>query len=321
MGFISHMVIPVDATCSGLQHYSAMFRDEVGGAGVNLIPHMDRQDIYGIVAKRAVDNMMAEGLAMGLDWIAFGIDRKTTKRQVMVVPYAGKFSSCLSYTELAVKDKLATGVKPSWDINDYKDNLARIVYLAQNIWKAIGEIVIKAREGMHWLSSVARDFARDQNKALCDDVYQHAMFWSTPDGFEVVHFREDTKLARVKTQLEGTFFLSYNKDLGKLSANDMALAVAPNFVHALDACHLRVTVMKGLQNGISDFVMIHDSFGVHACDMDKFLNKCVKPAFVEMYETDVIQNIRDRYPNYGGDMPSKGTLDLNGVLESEFFFS
>ncbi|HEY0329782.1 MAG TPA: DNA-directed RNA polymerase [Rhodopseudomonas sp.] len=33
-GFVSHLVIPVDATCSGLQHYSAMLLDEQGGRAV-----------------------------------------------------------------------------------------------------------------------------------------------------------------------------------------------------------------------------------------------------------------------------------------------
>ena len=53
-GFISHMVVPVDATCSGLQHYSAMLRDEVGGRSTNLVPGLPRQDIYGDVAEKTI---------------------------------------------------------------------------------------------------------------------------------------------------------------------------------------------------------------------------------------------------------------------------
>src|SRR5262249_23546004 len=53
-GFISHMIVAADATCSGLQHYSAMLRDEVGGRSVNLVPGLVRQDIYQDVANRVV---------------------------------------------------------------------------------------------------------------------------------------------------------------------------------------------------------------------------------------------------------------------------
>uniref|UniRef100_UPI002FBEC18E DNA-directed RNA polymerase n=1 Tax=Escherichia coli TaxID=562 RepID=UPI002FBEC18E len=41
-----------DGSCSGIQHFSAMLRDEVGGLAVNLLPSETVQDIYGIVAKK-----------------------------------------------------------------------------------------------------------------------------------------------------------------------------------------------------------------------------------------------------------------------------
>jgi len=89
--FYSHFPCHVDATCSGLQHYSAMLRDEVGGKSVNLIPGLERQDIYADVADVAKRMLIAEGSPEAMLWVNFGIDRKMTKRQTMVIPYAGKF--------------------------------------------------------------------------------------------------------------------------------------------------------------------------------------------------------------------------------------
>lgn len=49
-GYSCPLVIAYDGTCSGLQHYSAMLRDEVGGSAVNLIDHERPADIYQQVA-------------------------------------------------------------------------------------------------------------------------------------------------------------------------------------------------------------------------------------------------------------------------------
>ena len=46
--FVSHLPITVDGSCNGLQHFSAMLRDEVGGKAVNLTMTDDPQDIYEI---------------------------------------------------------------------------------------------------------------------------------------------------------------------------------------------------------------------------------------------------------------------------------
>lgn len=49
--FLSRVAVAMDGSCSGIQHYSAMLRDEVGGKEVNLVPGTTPQDIYGAVAK------------------------------------------------------------------------------------------------------------------------------------------------------------------------------------------------------------------------------------------------------------------------------
>jgi len=320
-GYKSHMVVPVDATCSGLQHYSAMLRDEVGGRSVNLVPGIDRQDIYQDVADRAIELLMVDDTDEARSLIKFGIDRKITKRQVMVVPYAGTFASCMNYTREAINEKLKDGNVKLW--SDEADN-AHAVKLAQAIWQAIQDVVLKGREAMEWLSGLAREYSKHVNKqAVSGNAYDKRMYWTTPDGFEVVHFRPDHKEARVDTYLDGRVSLTYYKDVKTLSPSDMALAVAPNFVHSMDANLLRASIIQALDKGITEFAMVHDSFGVHASEMSVFLHQCVKPAFVDMYQKDVLQEFTSTLP---ADMdipakPERGCLVLEDVKNSEFFFS
>lgn len=322
-GFASRMVVPVDATCSGLQHYAAMLRDEVGGRSVNLIPGLSRQDIYGDVATVVIEKLFADGSEMARDWIRFGIDRKMTKRQVMVVPYAGTFSSCMEYTREGVSDKIKEGHPCPWDATVSADHTERVVYLSRLIWDAIAEVVIKGKEAMQWLADAARGFTKLANKQE-GSAHDKRMSWITPDGFEVIHFRPAVTKTQIETYFDGRLRLTMYEDTVKLESKDMALAVAPNFVHSLDACHLRMAVVQGLGKGIKAFGMVHDSFGVHAANMPRFLSECVKPSFIAMYQTDVLGQLHQSMVNLGvklANPPEKGSLVLEDVQQSEFFFS
>lgn len=77
--------------------------------------------------------------------------------------------------------------------------------------------------------------------------------------------------------------------------------------------------------GLTHFGMVHDSFGTHAHDMARFVQECVKPAFIEMYQENALANFEKRLPDEVrvslDPLPEMGKLDLNGVLENEFFFS
>src|SRR3546814_17064020 len=50
---VSRIPVALDGSCSGLQHFSAMLRDEEGGAAVNLLPAERPQDVYKGVVVRA----------------------------------------------------------------------------------------------------------------------------------------------------------------------------------------------------------------------------------------------------------------------------
>jgi DNA-directed RNA polymerase len=108
--YVSHMPIALDGTCNGLQHYAAMLRDEVGGKAVNLVPGDKPNDVYADVAGVASGRLAQitegpEGL-WATTLLNIGIDRKITKRPVMVLPYGGTYKSCHEYSSAAMREKL-----------------------------------------------------------------------------------------------------------------------------------------------------------------------------------------------------------------------
>lgn len=54
LAFSSRLPIAMDGTCNGLQIFSLLLRDKVGGSAVNLLPSERPNDIYWIVAEKVV---------------------------------------------------------------------------------------------------------------------------------------------------------------------------------------------------------------------------------------------------------------------------
>jgi len=106
-------------------------------------------------------------------------------------------------------------------------------------------------------------------------------------------------------------------------------AAAPNFIHSLDASHLMFSVLAGLDVGMEDFMLIHDSFGTQAADTQEF-SYLIREQFVAMYEHfDVIQRLYNSafsQLNDGSrmamvDIPERGNLNLREVLASDYAFA
>ncbi|WP_421868787.1 DNA-directed RNA polymerase [Pararhizobium sp.] len=320
----SRLHVDLDATCSGLQHFSAMLRDKVGGYHVNMVPNDVRQDVYGAVAKVALELIQndpdEEKVALAKAWLDFGMTRSTTKRSVMVKPYAGTRMSCTGYVSEAVEDALKEGVAlpvPRDMMWEFK------MYGADKVWKAIPKVVVAADGAMQWLMTVSRLVGRSQPR-------ERRIEWNTPLGLPVHQYKFDTRSRRIETFFDGARVQPrITEDLDTLDPRQMATSVAPSFVHSLDACHLQATISAAMDAGLEHFAAVHDSFGVHACDVEQF-TRIIREAFVQMYEEhDVLAEfLETAMPLIAADLreeipalPARGSLDLRGILENQFFFS
>ena len=114
----------------------------------------------------------------------------------------------------------------------------------------------------------------------------------------------------------------------ELDKAKQARAIGPHFVHAADACHLRMTLNALAEHGVKSFAAVHDSYAVHATDFE-LMSRVLREQFVAMHSQDLFAKfldevsavipgeLMDKLPQ----VPTKGGLDLNKVLESDYFFA
>lgn len=192
-------------------------------------------------------------------------------------------------------------------------------YLATFVWQAINEVIVSAHFVMDYVKDIAKLHAK-QGKPF---------EWVTPTNLLVRQQYNNRKKKRIETHLSGsTVKLTYYKSLeNQMDARKSASGASPNLVHSLDAAALTITVDKCLAEGVTDFAMVHDSYGTHCTNMP-LLNEKLREAFVEMYtEHDVLQNIYDTAVSSLAEgtkvplPPAKGSLDLQEVLKSDYFFA
>ena len=71
--------------------------------------------------------------------------------------------------------------------------------------------------------------------------------------------------------------------VGRIDFKAAERGVCPNFIHSLDACHMR-TAINQFRSKVGDFgfFAVHDSFGTHACDVEEMKDTVVN-TFWEMH--------------------------------------
>ena len=351
----SHAVVAMDGSCNGLQHYSAMLRDPDGARAVNLEPSDKPSDIYQIVADKVIAKLKtiinnpaatAQDKDTATRWLAVGIDRGVTKRSVMVVPYSGTQLACRKYIQehleekidkqvsQALADNIGSGAtymeidqavraafpfvtdRSETDIDTFKAS----TWLAKHVWAAIGETITSAKTAMTSLQQLA--------KAATSAGLP--VQWTTPSGFVIRQSYFDTKLTRLETKLRDTkMFLRLNQETAALSPSEQANAIAPNFVHSLDAAALVKTVNRCAAEDITAFAMVHDSYATHAADAPR-MARILREEFIKLYTdqdplAELWQNTNKQITENGEDslspLPAKKSFDLEKVSDSLYFFA
>lgn len=317
--YVSHLPVNMDGSCSGLQHYSALLRDAIGGAAVNLVACDKPSDIYTAVAKRAQALIDSCNDAVAVAWKS-KVVRKIVKQPTMTMCYAATKFGMRQQIENALR-KLDDGVENSY--LDGFDNFPASVYMSGVVWDAINGTVVAARTGMDYLKKCAAVMSK---AGLPID-------WTTPMGFRVSQMYGDDIGVAVTVHYSGQRLeLTVLKEGETTNARRQGSGIAPNYVHSLDSAHLMATVVKGREFGIDYWSVIHDSFGTHACNVG-LLNDVLREAFVEQYSIDRLTEFREQqrealvasgFAELAEDLPEvplMGTLDIGAVRSSDFFFA
>lgn len=359
--FKSKLAVAFDGSCSGLQHFSAMLRDEVGGEAVNLKPDDHVHDIYGIVAEKVKELLkkdMQEGTddtieatedgssylkkgtkSLAKEWLDHGVSRSVTKRPTMTLCYgASKFGFADQILEDTVYPALAHN-----PLSFSKPSQASR-YMAGLIWDSLKGVVVKAVEAMEWLQTASGLLAKDKSI----EGKNLPTTWITPAGFPVKQEYPKVRVKRLNTVLSGSIKifdttsgsteeatdgsvlrLAFAEPTDEIDSRKQKQGIAPNFVHSMDASHLMLTVCACVDKGVNAFAMIHDSYGVPA-GHGSIMFTTVREVFVSTYtENDVLQDLHDHICNLLSpkmlkdlpEVPTKGNLDLDCAKESMYAFS
>lgn len=341
IGYTCSIPIAFDGTCSGLQHYSAMLLDPVGGNAVNLTSgHEKPEDIYQQVANGVLKLVEQDAISGTVDehktiknkykakegepeeiditvkgtktlaqaWLAYGITRKVCKRPVMTLAYG---SSEYGFSEQLFEDITK-------DSENFK-GIARPAskYLAKHIAYVVKDVVVSAVSGMAFL----KQLAVAMNEA---DI---PVNWWTPLGLPVQqnYLRMEKKFVQTRLGARKRVRIYWdepteNEDVDK---NHQRNGVAPNFIHSLDSTHLMLVVNNA---GLQNYTTIHDSFGTSLGET-LVLKRVLREQLYKLYtEYKPLETFKEYVEQEIGEklsdikLPDKGTLDLSEILVSEYVF-
>jgi len=313
--FMSGLPIPIDGSNNGWQHLAAMSKDKQAGTLVSLVPTPIQKDFYVAVAKELIGIMPEyfEIKDMPMKHIRKGI----AKRGSMTRAYsAGKMRIAKNMYE----DCHVEGYTVKYNITEEQCDV-----LAGNLIKAINTVCAGPLKTTKYLQKIAEHELNSGRNLLT---------WTTPSGFPVVykaylqHERKQrgtikgiqgNKDGRVMHVIKVDVL---NKETGERvpCRRSFASGISPNVVHSYDAAHMANTIVSF--NG--SFGAVHDSFSTHANEVD-FLQEVTKMTFIAQYDVEnffnILQdNLMDSKDTFTFNQPELGSLVLNEVMDSKYFF-
>lgn len=307
--FLNRIAVSMDGSCNGLQNYSALLRDYIGGLATNLVATEDGKpnDIYKEVAKAAYKRLlkMPDSDLKEL-WKEHIVDRKITKKPVMTQVYGSTYGTC--------RDSVLEYIYDKGIFLDAEYEAA--VYAADLIWEAIGDVVVKASEAMAWLREATSAILRQQTNGISPVIVYPA-----PSGFIIVQDYVKQNTIRVRTHVgrDINLFVTGNGNY-KVNKVRHRNSTPPNFIHGVDGSHMTFTTCAMADLNIPDLFLhfIHDDYGVLAKHAGT-LARVLREQFVNMHSEYDISMFGKFYKDLPKP-PEKGDLNLECVLESPNFF-
>lgn len=342
--YVCNLPVSFDGSCSGLQHLAAMTRAPEG-SHVNLTDNETPADVYQLVAdiaKQTIEADLNSDELFGKDEaarplkqlarlaLAYGVNRKLVKRNVMTFAYSSKefgmseqhYEDTMEPLELEVLKGLR-GDHPFGESEGEWRLCSR--YLAKRVLAAIKTVVRLPALAMEFMQTLAKKLAHEGKP----------LRWTSPAGIPWINRYHERTTERIKlwcydqgvnVQVKMVVATGYEAPIAKEKA---AAGVAPNFVHANDASHLLLTVCAAADEGIVDVATVHDSFGCLPSRATRF-NQIIREAFLRMYtEHDILAELlesaradltpanHEKLP----ELPEKGTLNLGEILHARYAFA
>lgn len=337
--FESRIPVSVDGSNNGLQHYAALLRNTTLAEKVNLhrLSEDDSPaDVYRDVAQGMVQYLKRGKLACAKDLsVRLGVDEKVVRKAIrVIVKLDDALLRKLVKRPTMTQPYSVTSYGMSEQIKDVVDDLftadkgsaAGRILVSEDVFDILAVVVFHgflvglethcsaAKVGMDFLKSVA---ARKGD----------TLTWTTPSGFLARQRYNTVEYQTVKSRVGfRSLSVRYGVITDSLDDRKQISAVAPNFVHSMDASHMMLTIDSLLGNPgfVPNFFMIHDSFGTSAGQLGE-LDEAIRAEFVRMYSDNQFQRFIDQV-DLGDDagsveIPAFGDFDIDDVNQATYFFA
>ena len=283
----TNLPVAVDATCSGLQILAGLCRCAGTAELVNVLPSDKPQDAYKVIAEEAKPHVP--------EHLRPYMDRKTTKRTVMTVPYNAKPFSNRGYIREALKEK---GIEVD------KDDLTAVVKAVRD---AMNKVVPGPMRVMKWI---------EKEVAGCIDRGDTSITWVTPSGFVVTQKLMKKNITFIDLKLLGRCQVNVaDGETDEVDKNHHKNATAPNLIHSLDASLLHLSALR-FDAPIS---LIHDSVLCLASNMS-LLSDIVRETYLYLFaEHDYLKDWANQI-GAESEPPIIGDLCPTSVIDSTYFF-
>ena len=307
--YYSQIPIAIDGASNGTQHLAAISKDEAAGAMVGLIPTNKPIDFYIEVAKGILNRNVGNDLGDILAKIPMKLIRKgISKRGTMTKAYdAGvKCISNIIYT-----DCYDAGMTVKYGITRFIANqLAKDLVNTYNSLCS-GPVAVK-------------DYLQALTKHRIKVQGYKSVKWEAPSGFPVECEKWITSKQRSHVTFSGQRIdLIYRQATDLPALHEIVSGISPHYVHSMDASHMSLVINELHNEDIVSFGAIHDSYSVHAEDVDRLL-EVTKQVFIDMYDKDMFNDMNEQFIDHDSQFeveePIKGTLDLSKIKDSKYFF-
>ena len=339
--FLTVLPISKDMTCSGIQLFSCASLSEEDGPKVNLVPNKAPADIYQnvsdlvveklktVISKRSESEDNEQNAQVAEQWLKFGVSRSVVKRPTMTWGYSGTlagFRKQIYDDTVKPQNDKDPSTFASLDWSNKKAGRDAASLLATICLSSIIAVVKDADKGMDFMRGIALALYKEDKQ----------LNYTTPIGFPLQQSYAQWRVEKVKTRI-------YNRKVNlkednhvywQTDQNNMPLlkdkclnGAAPNLIHSLDATLLMKPVNTCNDNGISDLLVVHDSFATHACNVTTMAQVCraqLRDMFIgyDFYQDLLDQNIgrikSEEIKSEIPKVPARGKLDLNNLEQCDY---
>ena len=304
--YYSSMPISIDGVNNGTQHLAAMSLDEKAGELVGLMPMKIPKDFYLVMGKKILELNKDTDIGNKMQHIPMKLIRKgISKRGSMTRAYD---AGARKIGEIIYQDSYDAGITSQYNIT-------------RSDSRSLGKDLVIAYDTICHGPVKIKKYLQALVKHKITVMNMTDISWDTPSGFPVLTQKWIARKKVYRGHIQKKRISHVYLDItDKPALAEHLSAIGANWVHSYDASHMSLVIN---QLGFKSFGAIHDSFSVHACNVEELIDT-TKSEFIKMYARDVFANMREEliWNNeiFNEETPEIGKLILEDVYKSDFFF-